>query len=159
MSLKEAMLELADQMDAEAEESAAASGTLAAARPLRAFARQIRTACKAAGDVFVPQSTLPGANRPDPVVSSPFQEAVYHRQMIEKAKGEFRPRREEAEEQVPTMRLCVGGGWDGCMTGADPSMPVGANTVVGGEVYTLNTVGELMFNASATAKLKGGDAV
>lgn len=131
MSLKEAVLDIADILQEEAE-ARAGGGEPVVVRLLLQSARMLRNAVKAAGDAPNP-SILPFA-------ASPLSQ---HQQMIDQARMEFRQHQQKEESSEPRMLLVVGGPDDGTYIGMDPSMPVGARTNINGQVYKLGEDGQL----------------
>jgi hypothetical protein len=74
--------------------------------------------------------------------------------MLEKAKAEFRPRAVEDEERAePAARLCAGGKQDGATVTVSAGMPIGARTVLSGQVYVLAGSGRLEYDQIATQAL------
>jgi hypothetical protein len=106
---------------------------------LGAFAAQLRIAVKA-------------AEGPAPAPTLPQQTYVpSHREMIERAKEEFRKKRAGGSPQ-PTpeseggrMAEVLDGPSGGVMVAVDGGMPVGARMFVAGEVYEMGTDGKLHF--------------
>src|SRR3990167_9599215 len=93
MSLKEAVLEIADQMEADLEGAEGLEDTLLyfTIRDVKSCVRQLRSACKAAGNDAV-------AFAPSLLLGTPGEGAeIQNRSMIEAAKAEFRKNPQQME--------------------------------------------------------------
>lgn len=166
MSLKDAILSIAEEMLLEAEDLKGKPEDEASSYlhdSLKGWARQLKVACKAAGDpaaqVIQPQSL-------SALASPNFQ----HILEIEKAKEEFR--RAKQHEKIEERHLgggmveVVGGpaaphGADGkevpTFQSVESEMPVGAFTELAGGIYQLQNHGgvqRLVFNEAQTERLK-----
>ncbi len=134
MSLKDAVLGIAEEMD---DHAAADTNPIGERHLARMWARQLRTACKAAGDT--PSPGVVGLAAPL------MPAAIQHQVMIEKAREEFRQQKERAgladgitRAQTGGERLveCLEGPFDGTMNPAPEVLEEGAHTLVGGVRYT-----------------------
>lgn len=136
MSLSEAVLSVADEMEKLANDRSEVMSETILRSFMRSFAREIRTAVKASGnDNQKGQQNL---------ISPQLQ----HVKMIEEARKEFRKdgakRLTDFEERTdPKFVQVVGGSSDGVLVPVDPTMPINARTCVGGEVYELRDDGML----------------
>jgi hypothetical protein len=143
MSLKEAMMEIADNIDSDLKEHKENFEPFFYSM-FQSYARQIRTACRAAPDV--------DNQRPDfmkQVASLPS-----HRDMIDLERAKLRAESQKVNFQESEARLveCVGGGMDSIMTSVPSDMPVGAKTEVQREVYVLDQDGTLKYSQEETLK-------
>ena len=128
MSLSEAVLEVASVMQDDAEVFSE-SGEAEAARKLRSYAQQLRIAVKASeGQPTV--SPMAGMLLGDTGASQ-------HREMIDKARAEFRS--QKAEEASERMLELHGGPGDDSLISVSADMPTGAYTLVAGARYQLRT--------------------
>ncbi len=153
MSLKEAMLDLANDMEADVNEEDTIPSSV-----MRGYIRSIRMAVKAAPDDSVPlPAQLPVMN---PMQADPMQSMVHHFQQVERAKEEMRQKKEEGVEREIGEHLVevIGSpdSEDGIpeTTVIDASMPVGAKTAIGGCVYIRGTDGKLHYSREDTEKIK-----
>lgn len=137
MALADAIALIADQMDEESQEHKTANNLICAGM-LRSYARQLRTAVKAAEG----GNTAPATPQVVP--------ELQHFQEIEKAKAELREQRKRAkmEEAHDNYATCVGGKADGVQAPI-ADMPVGAKTIIDGDVYELKG-GKLVFVVKGT---------
>lgn len=146
MSLEDAVLDIADGMEAEAADLAGTAGAEYCCMTLRSYARQIRRCVKAVEGV-----TPPSQQQPSPFLLPETQ----NRDMIERAKAEFRGkhRRGEAEEGVGGMvaEVC-GGKAHGDMVEVDLAMPYGAKTELLGDVYVWGEDRKWHFSEEETTK-------
>lgn len=133
MSLSEAMLEIAAQIEEDMKDTIS-NGDMFEISEVRAYARQIRSAVKAAEGVPAQNFRIDGISA-----------EVFNRQQIETAKAEFRSKDKLLKEDEREVRMapCVMGGSNGVMVSIDPGMPVGSRTQVSGEVYELFGDGKL----------------
>lgn len=134
MSLKEAIVDIVEEMEKEAEEYKHENRSLC--DTLKGYARSLKAACKSAGDS--PTSSSNGFSN---LLVPP---AVQHAMEVERAKSEFRKSKQgvNAEEQWDGDMVDVIGGPanpDGIPTtqSIDPNMPLGAYTTLAGGVYQL----------------------
>lgn len=144
MSLKDAVLEVADQMEAHAAEDTNPIGERTVAR---LWSAQLRIACKAAGDASAAQFPLP--------MHPP---AVQHAVMIEKAREEFRKFKQgDSVQQKITgiqtggdrMLELFGGDNDGVVWPAPEELIEGqSRTRVGNDIYVFRN-GRLEFEKKA----------
>jgi len=129
MSLKDAVTEIADQMEKDLTVEASLDPTAKAI--IRGYARQLRVACKASDS---------------PVHAAPvFNPATGgHELGIERAREEFRRRNAERGYDPSDIEdrhmggdyvVLEGGDSDNVTVPYDPTMPDGAKMVVGGQVY------------------------
>lgn len=135
MALADAIVIIADQMDEEAKDLADIkdAGKSYCAMTLKGFSRQLRTAVKASdGEKAAPTA---------PQVAPGLQHFIE----IEKARAELREqkKRTNLEDAHDNYATCVGGKSDGVLAPI-AFMPVGARTIIDGEVYELNG-GKLVF--------------
>lgn len=141
MSLKEAILEVAAEMEAHAIKDTNPIGERTLAK---LWAAQLRIACKAAPDTPAVPQGMAQALMPAP---------VQHAMMIEKAREEFRKNKQgqQVAEKITAIQTggermleLVGGDNDGVMWPAPADLPEGAKTKVGVDVYTFRN-GKLEF--------------
>ena len=145
MSLPEAVLMIADEMEKSCE--AAEKDGDDYSDHLKVYATQLRVAVKAAGGTQPPQQ-LPF----NPAYMSPMAQ---HALEIEKARAEFRDKKELKEERFgERMVLAVGGDSDQDSVIIGHDMPVGAFKELDGQVYVLSSEGNLVYSAGQTNKLK-----
>lgn len=130
MSLKESMLDIAQQMEDDESDGLA----ITPGKTLRPYIRMIRAACKSAMDV--PQGPK--------LQIDPISQHILE---IEKAKAEFRKtiKKEEIqeEEQSESVLEIVSGPLKGDSHIMPSSMPVGAKTRIGEDTYQLQEDGKL----------------
>lgn len=120
MSLREAILDIADQMEKDAvtwlDGDVVNAGELR--RGLQGYARQLRSAVKAAGP-DIEGMIAKVVDRPAPI----------------------QPKREAEAGSGLTLAFCVGGPADQVGVPLDPQMPFGAKMTVEGSVYQLDCEG------------------
>lgn len=135
MSLREVVLEIADEMEGLAKD-AGNNGVMS--ETVIGWAKQLRRAIKAS------ESAEPQTNPRE------FAERALQRQ------EDLRAVRKQAahEESTDTMRALVGGPFDGDMAPVPSAMPIGAHTMIGGEIYTKEMDGNLHFDEAMTKKQK-----
>lgn len=159
MPLPDAILEIADDMDAEAEEILEEEGqSVERVRILRRYARSLRTAVKAAEGSEPPKSA-------SPVLFPGMLGALATGQDIaEIAKAREAERRRRAEERAAgaglgpdgqSTALCEGGPADGSSVMCPANVPKGSKTVVAGAVYVMGSDGVARFSKEETEKLAG----
>lgn len=131
MGLKEAVLDIAQQMEEEAKEAREADQDVSPS-VLRAYASAVRAAAKAAPDA------LEVPNDPADMIFTrgkfaPVPPGAREKEQMRKV--------EEAERMMvgSNMVRASGGPDDGTMVPCEDGMPVGAFCHVGGSVYTLTT--------------------
>jgi hypothetical protein len=158
-NLKEAVLEIADEMETAAQEADMKSTRLV----VTSWAKMLRIACKAAGD----DAPVPAMNMMGSPLLTP---EVQNRNEIEKAKAEFR-KLKAAQGPPPEDKITVeekyagrmaeivdGPAMDGMAVGdttmfpIDPQMPSGAKCFVEAWVYQLRRDGKLYYVGEAEAK-------
>ena len=139
MSLPDAMLEIAEQMEKASAEMTIREGSLL----LAGFAREVRIAVR--------------ASSPESVGDTPLAEARKQLNdfMRNAASEQARQARSglSAQESSGSLVEVVGGPAGGDMIEIPPDMPVGAHTVIGGVVYTLNSDRKLEHNDERTVWL------
>ena len=138
MSLAEAMLDIAEQMDKDALQSDTGDGVLVRLSLVN-YAKQIRSAVKAAG-------TQPNNIASALVYHNPRSISLedQHRTMVDQAREEFRKAKGKADIQEKGERMVE-------LVGQDElypilaCMPVGARMVIGTQVYELRADNKLHF--------------
>lgn len=161
MSLRDAVAEIADDLDKDAKQYAMRGDGILVSL-LSSYAKQLRRALKASeGEQQVTQQII--------------TPQVQHDHMINKFREEFRKQKSEKGESVPVMREerdkaeleevhdgiqvhVSGGPDDDCWVQIDPRMPIGAKTMLAGGVYVLNRMKDgghlyLEFSPEETAKI------
>lgn len=144
MSLKEAVLEIATEMENEAKALEGTAGAEYARMTLRGFAKQLRVACKAAPDQG-PAPSVPAA----PALglgAGLVPEELQHFLGVQKAREDLRRAKNatDAQEIVEQRSVwIVGGPHDGACTQIPPQMPVGYRIERFGLVYELRQDGNL----------------
>ena len=133
MSLKQAMADLAERMEADLIER---RGDLTATAEilLRSYARELRTAAMVAEEV-------PSYRHGDQIGPGLVgQDYDYHRRMIESARREFHKDfyGKDLVEGDQTVEA-IGGPADDSLVPIPSSMPPGTKTVVGGAIYELRS--------------------
>ena len=154
MSLAEAVLDMADEMEKIDWDRHMSCPTEGVTYVVNGWAKQLRTAVKAAGGVQAeappPGSFLIGTDR--------TSAAAQHATMIERARQEARLGRQKAgvEELLePRMVVIVGGNSDGDCLLVPHDMPVGAKTQVpGGEICVLKANGQLHYSEEDTREMR-----
>lgn len=143
MSLKQAVVAVAAEM----EEYAGGIAEAIVARGILGFARQLRTACLAAGDGSLPAM-------PDSPGMQDYNAWLANAALIKKdaeraARAAEVNRRAKLEEGLGERLVELVGAEDGPVTyhAVPPDMPVGAFTQVGDTVYQLHTDGRLHAHA------------
>lgn len=151
MSLREAVLEIADQIDADVKESVEVEGELTTgAALLKSVSRQIRSAVKASGG-----DTQSAVGTPGGIAWIPGESSTLKRQLAQQAERdrEEAAHRTRVEEGVASnMALCHNGPMDLVYVPLPSDMPKGAKTQIEGAVYVLTEDG-LMFSEEETVKL------
>ncbi len=145
MSLAEAVEAVAEGMDETIADLSDDPASKTFVRILRSFARELRTAVKASGGI---------PNPPQITMIPQAQHAV----MIEQERMKIRAQKaveNRPDDDGPAMALCVGGENDNTTIPCDPTMPVGARTLIGKEVYQKQQNGQLKFDKMATEGMKG----
>jgi hypothetical protein len=179
MSLAEAVLEIADEMEKVADDETISRDSLQ--RELLSWIKQIRRLCKVSGGVSTPgpeiilgrvEKVLGGTHLPTPagsVISHTMGNVVPARAfdpwpLAEKERLEREARKveqralEEAsvrlqrEEAGSDMAYLVGGLSEGDLLPIQPSMPVGGKTMVAGQVYVLGKDKKLHFSQEDTTR-------
>ena len=153
MALDEAVLEIAEQMLAEAKDLETDAATAYTRSTLKGYARQLKSIVKAAEGTEKEQTHA----LPNPfAMDAGFQ----HFTMVEQAKEALRleKKKSQAEEKIGVnaagnLVLCEGGKSDGIMTPIEPEMPVGARTMLDGEVYEFKDDGKFHFDEEITKKV------
>lgn len=139
-SLRETVLAIVEEMLAEAKDISEDHGAVYAVSTLKGYAKQLKIACKAAGEeVPLVPAPVNGLS-----ISPGLMPQTQHALEIEKARAEFRKRRDgvTAEERHGGDMVQVVGG-PACpdevatVQSIDPSMPLGARMVIAGGVYRL----------------------
>lgn len=127
MSLSEAVISVADEMEKTASDPTCPEVVLRAF--LRSFARELRTAVKASGG------------------SSPFPSPVDHQRAIDQCRAEFRGKKEKQEEASDgRMVEVVGGPYNLTYVNIDSSMPLDAKTKLDEvSIYALREDNKLHF--------------
>ncbi len=143
MSLKEAVLEIADQMEADAAEF---DGRNVMQVVIKGFIRQLRSVAKVAPD-----------DNQTGMQWIPAQSKYMVQQMEKQAKDDLESAtsRLRAEDKVGTGGVIIGtltgGPFDGDTVPINPEMPLGAKTAVGPAVYKLVEDNRLEYDEDATA--------
>lgn len=170
-SLREAVLDIVNEMlaevkDLEGEDKDAAS--IAAnsylRSTLRGYARQLRTACKAAGE-DVPAQSQAQASQMAGLSALLLNPQAQHVMEVDKYRAEFRKKKEmtPAEERYDGDMVEVIGGpahLEGVSTtqAVDPAMPIGASVPIAGGMYRLEKgsdgVRKLVYNEERTKELQ-----
>lgn len=152
MSLKNAVMKVVARMRKYTDNHTRSPG--APTEIVDSFADQLEAACDAAPD------DAPRAAATNPLMSlASVDDATamgQHRNMIERAKAEFRSKKRHAdgEEEVDGRLVKAnGGGLDGTFVTIETGMPEGARTMLPPGVYQLLD-GELHFDEEQTAKAK-----
>ncbi len=149
MSLREAILDIAEAMEKGADVKLDEGCFVA----LEFYAKQLRIACKAAGDA--------PTNRD--ITSMLISPEAQHAREIARAREEFSHKKDRAvhEEQHSDDVVMVIGGpaapeGESTVVSNDPTMPVGAFRIISGAVYKLNQDGSgvrtLVYDAEQTKK-------
>lgn len=136
MSLKEVILDIADDMDKEAEDFSYKKevNVYEVSKLLKDFSKQIKIACKASGDQPV------SVQNPPVNVSSLIYPELQHRIQIEKAKEEFSKKKKSLniEDSLDgDLVSVVNGPADNSFHQIETGMPIGAYTLINGAVYQL----------------------
>lgn len=148
MSLSEAMLELADEMENTLEERSAGQVIDAAylATCVKLWSKAIRMTVKAAGDKpavpfspFDPRSDPASTKGVNPSDLAATQKALQRLQAKQQHMGDMA---EVEEGLTDSMRLCVDGPEEGCHVSLHPSQQY---VYVGGHCYTLKDDGKLHY--------------
>src|SRR5690242_10196872 len=149
MALSDAVLAIADAMEREADEPSSESNHTG--RLIRSFARELRTAVKAAEG---PHNPLLGLALAD------TSGEAYHRQQIEAAKKKLRQEREKTSVQEKDSAQMVeirGGALDGTLHAVQASdLKMGMGHRMANECYLVKRDGDgvwLEFSEAETAKL------
>lgn len=138
MGLREAVSDVADQMEQDAKQM---EGHFR--RNMMAFVRQLRTAIKASEGEAQPQT-----NRI--LIPEMQHEAAI---AAEREKLRLAKQRANTEETANTGYVaCVGGDSDGDTAPIDPNMPQGAKTMIGACVYVLRG-NQLHYDVAETEKI------
>lgn len=154
MSLKEAIIDIVEEMEKEAEDFKQDNRYLH--DTLKGYARSLKAACKSAGD----SPTSPSNGFSNLLVPP----AVQHAMEVERAKAEFRKSKQgvNAEERYDGDMVEVVGG-PACPDGqatfqsVDPQMPLGAFTTLAGGVYQLKQADnkrQLVFDEYQTKRIQ-----
>jgi hypothetical protein len=145
VSLSEAILEIADDMDGDA--SNTASDLVVLRNHMHSYARQLRRAVKAAEG-----SAPPPAARPEPVYPPEVQTAIE----VAKARKEFQKvgRPSVSGEEIAAGKLTemIGGVNDKTFVEIDPAMQTGQGRIIGGQVYELRADGKLHYHEQETER-------
>ncbi len=145
MSLREAILEIAEEMIREADDLKPVNEMMW--MTLRNYAKQLKVVVKAAEGEMT-RITYPTDLRPandSPVYLHPDAQ---HFQMIEQARKELRDQKRKSEAQEGgevRMVVCEGGPADGDTVSVSSEMPAGARTMIDGKVYVLSAGGVLVW--------------
>lgn len=159
MTLAEAVLELADEMEREAADLKDAEPTGYMVMTLKGYAKQLRIAAKVA--------TPP----PAPAIVPSLSPAVQHAAAIEAARAEFKGKVNQIPNGSLDRAAALEEGFDGKLTELvgcpddpndgtptmiqfPPDAPVGAKTALPSGVYVLQEDRKLHFSAEETAKVK-----
>lgn len=122
MSLAEAVLSVAEEMEKEAKHfEGDTSVSLTARIAIEAYAKQLRIAVKASQGNFPPQTTV----LPEQVMEDRAKQIRLRDQQVEAYQ----------EENSRQLTLLQGGDSDGVAISAPPNLPVGAKTLQAGQVY------------------------
>ena len=151
MSLREAMSEVADQMDEFAADlKKVESGSSVVSNAVAGFVRQIRSALKAAGPEPAPASRI----------ADPMGEAIRQRELmrLEAAKAELANQVRLAADGYNSAEV-VGGpmaGTDACpnILPIEPKTPVGAFLPLGNAVYELREDRKLHYHEGQTKRYR-----
>ena len=140
MSLKDAVLDIAEQMEDDTKHDECDREHLIFA--LKMHSRMLRMAVKAAGNPPVPQPMgFSGIMHNDAL--SPLAQ---HAAMVDKAREEFRAAKKQGDMQEslePIMREIADGPEKGDMVACDAIMPPLAKMILSGRVYQLRDDGKL----------------
>jgi hypothetical protein len=131
MSLKDVVLEIADEMGRYEEDDKVIN-----------WAKQLKLICKVAGDE--PQKQDKPTN---------WHQEWYNKAQEEAKAQANRARKAVGEEHLPVMTLCLGGENDNLSVPTEPEMPTGAKTLIAGQVYVMSQERKLVFSAKETKKL------
>lgn len=143
MALADAILEIAEEMDAEAVQYPDDSSARA---DLVSFARQLRTAVKAAAPVSTPPYDLMTVPLDAAFRQRELEEAEIRRRTFEKV---AEARIEQAESQGTRFAEVADGPLEYTMVTVHPNMPIGAFTAFNGHVYRMGDDGKLYHNPHA----------
>lgn len=133
MGLREAVTEIADQMEKEIDATIGPFLPPTYLMEVKSWVKMLRSALKASEGDYPPAMTLGIVKNLSPP---------------EKIKRETRQ-----EETDPTFKLCCGGQSDGVMIPTTPETPATARTWVSGEVYEFDGK-QWHFNQSVTEKMR-----
>jgi hypothetical protein len=125
MSLKDAIIMVAESMEEDAKSSELKTGL---GLILKSYARELRTAVKA--DEREVKDSLP-------IAFDASQAGALHRIQIEKAKEEFRSKKEKQLEKESTVMMEIVGleEEEGTIVQMPAEMPVGARTNLNGNIF------------------------
>lgn len=139
MSLQNAMIELADEMEKEIGD---ATDNKAIKALVKGFSRSLRLLSKMAD---MPTTPIAQAINPASLMMQMTPESQ-HRQMIEQAKSEFRKSHDKIEDDIDTTAVCVDGPEGGCSVCISTKMKPGMRTFVCNDlVYEMGDDGKLHF--------------
>jgi len=144
MSLKDVILEIAEEMEEEAKVFIKANADFAPVI-VKGWAKQLRQAVK--------------ASKGDDIVTAENMVTAFMNQPIPRVNVHKPPVRDSLESPDDMMGggrmvLCIGGENDGVCAPLDNRAPMGCKTLVGGEVYILLIDDRLHFSAAETLKLQ-----
>lgn len=144
MSLRDAVLEIADQMQTDSDEWAVSTEPSLIYAFVRGYIRQLRSAVKASEGESHTQAAsdmqwIPGQN-------NHLSKALAQQAKEELQSATSRLHAEEAVGvQGVVMAVLHGGPFDGDTVPLSPDMPKGAKTAIGDAVYQLTESGELQY--------------
>ena len=164
MAWTDAILEVAEQMDAEAKDLEGTSDANIAQSmylrtTLRGYAKQLRLVVKACEGEQVITSA------PQPATVAQFMDPGYQNFLgVEEAKKQLRAEKERIQKEehlgvtadgrplAGMVAECVGGPEDGTYTPITPDMPVGAMTLLQNQVYEFRSDGKFYYDAEITKR-------
>lgn len=150
MSLAEAVKDIADQLEIEADGLSTQGDT----RIVKAFVMMLRSALKASEKDKVVLTASDVGSMPTDLFSANSKKVMEKQAAIAAEEAKLAYMREE--QGAGSMTELVGGEADHMLVPADPKMPVGAFTCVGQEVYQKREDGRLIFNEEMTNKRRQG---